>query len=118
MAASKGRQPIKYAPVGEVASFAKGLSQSYLLCRELGHSWRHHTANYSATGGFKSVLRCTRCKTERHQELSNRGEVLRNNYDYPDGYQHEGLGRISGDGKDTIRLEALTRILDTTDPED
>ena len=100
--------------MSEVESFAAGLDQSHLLCRELGHLWSPWTAGLTDGGGYVRILRCPRCLTERHQVLDGRAHVVSNVYRYPDGYQHKGLGRIVGEGRDMLRLESITRTLDNS----
>lgn len=99
-----------YADAHEVAEFASGLAISWLHCRELGHNWRPWTAA-AKNGGFERALRCTRCRTERWEILTSTGAKVRGHYVYPDGYLHEGLGRIVGDGRDVLRLESLSRAI-------
>ena len=99
-----------YALRGEVERFAQTLSDKFLACRELGHNWMPRTAalkdNY-----YDRVLRCSRCRTERHQTVSRSGEVLSSNYNYREGYQAKGLGRVVGDGRSALRLESIIRTL-------
>lgn len=101
-----------YADPGEVADFAAELPISHLHCRELGHNWKPWVARIAEDGGFERALRCTRCRAERWQSLTRGGSIVSSHYVYPDGYIHEGLGRIVGDGRDALRLESLTRALD------
>ena len=113
MVTSRKRRPlVAVSDVSEAASFAAGLSESHLLCRELGHLWAPFTARLADGGGFERVLRCQRCRTERWQLLNSRGGVVTNNYKYAEGYQHKGHGRIVGDGRDALRLESLHRVMD------
>lgn len=99
-----------YADAHEVAEFASTLVMAYLLCRELGHNWRPWTA-YPANGGYERALRCDRCSTERWETLTSTGAKVKGHYSYPEGYLHEGLGRIVGDGRDALRLESLSRSI-------
>lgn len=100
-----------YARLDEVAEFAEALPERYLHCRELGHNWRPYSAGRFQDGGFERVLRCTRCKTRRVQEISSRGVVLVNKYIHPEGYLHKGMGRIVGEGRGLLRLESIKRIV-------
>lgn len=99
-----------FAQLGEVAEFAESLPERFLHCRELGHTWRPFTAGRHRDGGFERVLRCTRCRTRRVQEISSRGMVVSNKYIHPDGYLHKGFGRIVGEGRGLLRLESLKRL--------
>src|SRR5262245_5266885 len=95
---------IQFAEVGEVAAFASQLPENFLLCREMGHNWRPWAAQWNPDEQcFDRTLRCTRCKCKRNQSLSNSGAVVASNYEYPDGYEHKGFGRISGEGRDRLR---------------
>lgn len=101
----------------DVAEFAASLSESFLLCREMGHNWRPYTARWDDEHVvYDRIIRCSRCYTERHQTLSPRGHVLSSGYNYPDGYQSHGLGRLDGESRDQIRLESLLRAIDKPQP--
>jgi len=99
-----------YAEVEEVKEFAEGLPANFLECRELGHNWKPYTGSY-VEGGIHRILRCPRCRTERHQEISLGGTIINSKYIHPDGYLHKGMGRIVGDGRDALRVESLTRFM-------
>jgi hypothetical protein len=43
------------------------------------------------------------------------GTVLGGSYDYPQGYQHVGLGRLDGADRDALRLESLLRVFHAED---
>lgn len=110
MARPTSRQPVLFADPAEVRDFAAELDEALLQCRELGHLWSPWTASWSGEEGcYHRTLRCDRCTTERNQSLSDRGAVLTNSYVYPEGYLHEGMGRIAGDGRDMLRLESVLR---------
>lgn len=97
----------------DVSEFAEALPEEFLACRELGHHWQPWAAGLHPDGGFDRTLRCSRCHTEKHQELSNRGSVLTSRYNHPDGYLTKGLGRITGDGRGVLRLEAIRRLMNS-----
>lgn len=101
----------RFADVGDVADFAEALPEKFLYCREMGHNWRPYSAAGYKDGGFERTLRCTRCRTRRVQEISNRGIVLANKYIHPDGYLSKGMGRIVGEGRGVLRLESIKRIV-------
>jgi hypothetical protein len=114
MARTSRRVSTASTPEGEVTAddFAADLSNAFLQCRELGHQWRPRTASFDPSAQvFDRSLRCPSCKTIRRQVLTSSGHVLRNAYDYPDGYlsKHLTPGTYS---RDVFRLEALTRFLD------
>lgn len=98
-----------YADLGSVQEFAEGLKESFLHCRELGHNWKPWGAGRHPDGGWERSLRCTRCKTERHQTITPTGMVMSNKYVHPEGYLSEGLGRIVGEGRGLLRIEAIKR---------
>lgn len=106
--------PTRYATPEEVESRAAQWSQQVLECRVDGHAWRPARATHSTAYRFYYVVqRCPRCQTERHTEMTERGRITARWLDYPDGYLSKGAGRIVGDGRDMLRLAALTRVYDT-----
>jgi len=60
-----------------------------LLCRTLGHAWFPVPAEKASKHGDAMWVRCERCDTERHDDVSRgTGEVWTRQYVYPDGYSH------------------------------
>jgi hypothetical protein len=113
MARRVRRKAVDEAEPNEVEQWAHTLKQSFLLCRELGHNWRPHTARYvPEQRAYERSLRCTRCYCERRQVLNGNGGIVSSSYVHPEGYLHKGLGRIVGEGRDTLRLESLTRFIE------
>lgn len=113
--ATRRRRIVSEADASEVEQFAASLKESYLLCRELGHNWRPHTARYLADQrAYERSLRCSRCYTERRQVLTGSGHIVGSSYVHPEGYLHKGLGRIVGEGRDALRLESLQRFITKT----
>ena len=110
----QGRQSehqVKLAELDEVTEFASGLPERFLHCREMNHNWKPFTVGRHKDGGYERVLRCVRCKTEKTQHLDQYGMILGSaKYDHPDGYLHEGFGRIVGEGRGLLRLESIKRI--------
>lgn len=101
----------QYADVEEVRSFAAELSDKYLECRDTGHIWRRRSATWSPhLGEYRRVHRCSMCRSERIQRLSDRGAILSSTIHYAPGYLHAGFGRIVGDGRDALRLETMGRF--------
>lgn len=96
-----------------VANWSHQLSDSFIMCRDMGHTWRPFKARYEQEmNAYNRVLRCGRCKTERLQTIGLDGLILSGNYIYPDGYQTpHGSGRITGTGRGALRLESTLRIL-------
>lgn len=93
----------------ELTDFIEALPDRFLLCRELGHTWKPWTASFDGTA-YDRTLRCPRCKTERHQVLSRYGSVVSNRYSYPDQYLVKGLGHLDGSDRDALRLASVTRL--------
>lgn len=96
--------------------FAKTLNGRQLECRELGHKWRPWTVTWDAKAkAYDRQLRCGSCKTIRKQLLDSRGGVLKNSYDYSDGYL--AGSQVSGGAlsRDVFRLEAIVRFMSSVD---
>lgn len=94
-----------------VETFAAGLSDKILACRELGHYWRPFAVEYDAKAkSYERTLRCSRCRTQRHQFLSREGHVLSNRYTYSEGYLATDVEKW-GASRDVFRLEAITRAV-------
>lgn len=108
-------RPGLWANNDEIASFAEELPDEFLLCREMGHRWLPHDAEEHRDGSFTRVLRCPRCKTRKVQDISARGVIERTQYRHPEGYLHEGMGRIAGDGRGVLRLASIRRTITTLD---
>jgi len=100
------------APKSDAQEFAEGLPTAFLQCRDYGHSWRPYTASWSSEQAcWERALKCIRCTAERTQRLSRSGEILRGHYVYPEGYLHApGLGRLTGQDRDALRLESTVRV--------
>lgn len=102
----------------DVEQFASGLQRQKLLCRTYGHSFAPFTVNVGNIENprmgvyYEQTLRC-RCGVKRRLLLSRSGSVVSSSYIYSesDGYLSHGLGRIVGEGKDALRIEALTRLI-------
>lgn len=112
--AEKNHTP--YADTDEVKSFAAGLSEGYLQCRDIGHVWKFRTGGElhdekDRIVGWFRTFRCPTCKSEREQKMDERGLILGGSYKYPDGYLLTGLGRIVGEGRGALRLEAIKRVV-------
>lgn len=104
---------VQATAVVSVESFAHDLPSRFLRCRELGHVWRPHTVERDPSGGgFFRRLRCPECRTVREQVLDTMGHVIRNGYDYPDGYLAGNRVERGHHSRDVYRLEAIVRYLD------
>lgn len=96
-----------------VEDFAHGLSSARLRCRELGHYWKPLTATWDREARcFDRSLRCTGCRTIRHQTLTESGHVVANRYTYPEGYLAKGVAKHGG-SRDAFRAESLRRFVES-----
>jgi hypothetical protein len=108
MARARALQAVPELPVQE---WAEGLSDNFLLCRDIGHSWRPFRAAIGVDG-YERVMRCQRCRTERSQWLSLAGHVQASSYNYPEGYQApKGTGYLASEQRDGLRLESVLRLI-------
>lgn len=108
--ASRGPE---YADPQEATEWAQDLNDAFLECRDERHDWRRVSAKWLPEASvYERTRKCRRCKTVKTQTLSEFGTVVSNSYDYPDGYQTTGLGRLAGDSLAAMRLVSLTRELD------
>lgn len=100
-----------------VETFAHGLSDKQLQCRELGHTWVQWSVQVITerrrVGGYERTMRCRACRTERRQLLDSGGHVVSNGYRYADGYLAANVQK--GFTRDTFRLESVTRWLERHD---
>lgn len=111
MAARARRQSVS----AEAPRWAESLPDDFLLCRDVGHVWKAHTARWiSEDGTFERTLRCGRCHALRDQILSASGHPLRHSYRYPEGYlAPRGTGHLDGADRDSLRLVSVTRFLES-----
>src|SRR5690349_4442176 len=84
------------------------LSEGSVHCRAFGHSWAN-PHNKAMPGGRKAgwavTLICTVCATEKHFQLSRRGELTAPRYVYPDNYLATFF--VGNDERAAMRLDAL-----------
>jgi len=100
-------------PTVSIETFAHGLTEGFLACRELGHVWQPFTATYDDNAKvIDRQLRCKRCKTTRVQLITMSGHVLSNHYRYANGYQATNVETGVRYSRDVFRLEAVTRFLE------
>lgn len=101
-------------PEVSVETFAAGLPEKFLHCRELGHTWRPFTVQFdSVARAYDRVLRCSRCYTRRIQTLTTSGHIVSSRYDYVNGYQAKNVAMPRGGVRDVYRLESIVRFLDS-----
>lgn len=99
------------APIS-VDTFAAGLGERVLHCRELGHVWRPLTVTWDRKArAYDRRLRCSSCRTVRVQVLTQSGGIVSNRYEYAEGYLAHGV-EVGRGNRDVFRAEALSRFLD------
>lgn len=77
----------------ELERAAAELDDEYLLCRDIGHSWRLLNYTPLENGMVARRLKCRSCKTVRVDRITrNFGTVYGRTYEYPEGYQLTGFG--------------------------
>lgn len=94
-------------------SALSAMSDEYIDCRDYGHSWMSWNFVGLQGGQWEQWLKCQRCDTTRKRILNNRGQQVTNGYDYADGYQLKGFGRLTGTDRDALRLAHILRITET-----
>ena len=73
-------------------STIKKLDDSFLDCRDLGHSWAEYSDEeikdngWTAPFGWLRVFMCPTCDTRRFDVIDARGEIGHRRYEYPSGY--------------------------------
>ena len=111
MPPTRRRQQRSEQALDNITTWTDQLPDQLILCRDLGHTWRPARA-WIETNAYGRVMRCARCKTERHQVLTMAGHVMSNRYDYPDGYlAPKGTGTFTTDDRDHLRLESVLRLI-------
>jgi hypothetical protein len=85
-------------------------AENYLRCRTYGHGWDEFTPiDLEAPWyGWRLSLRCMRCGTERHDNISyGTGQVMGRQYVYPEDYQYHGDDRPT---KEVFREELFAKL--------
>jgi hypothetical protein len=97
----------------DVARWANSLPEEFLLCRDLGHTWRPASARWAPDlNAYERTMRCGRCRAERSQVLSAGGLILSGHYHYENGYTApSGTGSLGSDGRGTLRLASIYRLI-------
>lgn len=102
---------LREATRDEVIEMAGQWPAAYVECRLDRHEWRPSVArHYPGFRYFHVIKICHRCKTEKHQEIGENGQLFSSTYRYPTGYLSDGKGRIVGDARDALRLESVKRL--------
>ena len=84
----------------------RGYDETYLLCRNLGHTWEIMGYFRGAPGQVWRDLQCQRCGTERTDRWLRSGERIAGRYNYADNYKLETDGRMVAID---VRLEVIRR---------
>jgi len=95
----------------ETDGISKDYDDKFLECRVDRHRWKR-IGFYHQSGAIVRASMCERCGCDRHQFWSPGGSILRNSYDYPDGYKISG-----GVEAWEVRTEVMSRavIYDSSD---
>ena len=105
------QQRPQMAKLDDVAQFTARLPDDFLACRTWAHSWDLATsAVRRASGHIHWSVECATCGTIRTLIMTSSGRIAGNRYDYPDGYQSTGLGRIGQSGRALFRMATLKRV--------
>ena len=84
------------------------LSQEFLECRMLGHSWEQFgTPQRKRSWGTTLTFYCTRCGMERDDTFDINGDLSMRAYIQPDGYR---LTKDNTPRVQQLRLELLRRL--------
>lgn len=89
-----------------------GMDPDHVACRDFNHSWKDFGAKwYPSLNYYEQILRCLRCGTQKFRYLSKTGHVLDQHYEYAPGYlMPQGMGRLSTEDRDSIRLASIKRV--------
>ena len=94
----------------QMRRIVQAMDTAHVDCRDLTHAWEPYTAAKEG-GGYKRIVRCPRCGTRRIDLLTRAGGVRRRRYVYPENYLVKGIGQLTGDTKNMMRLEGLKRLM-------
>lgn len=82
----------------------------HMLCRDLLHAWRPHTARRVGKG-YERTLECERCGTLKVQRLTRTGLIANSGMRYPKGYlAPKGHGVFSKDERARLRKLNLQKM--------
>ena len=97
----------------KVVDIARRYPDTFLACRDHGHSWRPVDAAFLQSGDIERILGCERCEATRRQILDRNGYIKSGHYDYTDGYLMTGVGRLDTHDRAVMRKINITRFLNT-----
>lgn len=81
------------------------LAEGSAHCRAFGHNWQHVTHAGGRVKGWAVTMACPTCGTQKLFQLSQRGELTKPRYVYPDHYLASFF--IGHEERGQFRLEAL-----------
>lgn len=87
------------------------MNETYLECRDLGHSWRAYTVEEQGRGKrrvYTRILRCPRCETYKYTDLDYQGYILKSVYEYTKEYHESSVGRLTKAVRATLRIRDLS----------
>jgi hypothetical protein len=96
----------------DITNAITNMNATHRQCRDYGHAWRPRWAQWlPRKAGLEQGLECGRCGTQRWRTLTRHGDVLTSRYVYPEGYRIEGLGRLTGEDRGTLRVASVTALI-------
>lgn len=99
-----------WATPEDIQHAADEWTDGQVQCRIYSHSWRPLTVIHHP-GAYTLYQRCTRCSSERYQDINERGYPLSSwHIRYSDGYLLRNVGRVGQDGRAVLRLASLRSI--------
>ena len=86
----------------------KDSPEEFLWCRDVLHAWDPYNFRVSRNAvtrrnEMNEVLKCVRCGTLKTRIMATNGDLLRNSYSYPDGYQLKHQGPMTPADRSMIR---------------
>lgn len=93
------------------------IPDQFLWCRDFLHAWDaydFHVRRNAVTrrNEMNQVVRCVRCGTIKTRIMTTSGEILRNSYQYPDGYQLKDQGFMTPADRGMIRRINYQKMMD------
>lgn len=84
----------------------------HLECRDMMHAWQPYDVVVEGKK-FHQTVQCSRCTYQKTRTLSDTGKVLKKwgKPVYPEGYIIKGLGFLTKEERDEIRMRAMSRTI-------
>ena len=96
----------KVGTARDIREAIKNMDPVHTHCRDYGHSWGPFRGG-RVPGGWERQLRCSRCHTVRKQFIARSGHIDNNRYVHPEGYKVQGLGAITGEDREKVRVASI-----------